>query len=224
MRTKINTTQFNRDMKNLVNYSLGFLEGAQLGKKALFHRLAPEVIEMFKQYVDSNARANPSSLHHVYEWYQSGSPDARLFDIDYTVSGIGLSFRSTFSQSVSIQQGSSVPFHDKARLMEAGVSATIRPRNAEALRFEIDGETVFSKSPTFIPNVGGTATTGGFESIFDEFFSKYFSQAFLRLSGISKTLNNPIVYKRDLPAGLKGGKSVGLKTGFRWVANAGVGT
>jgi hypothetical protein len=224
MRTKINTMQFTKDMNNLVNYSLGFLEGAQLGKKALFHRIGPEVIEMFKQYVDSNARANPSSLHHIYEWYQTGSPDARLFDLDYTVSGIGLSFRSTFSQSVSVQQGSNTPFHDKARLMEAGVSATIRPRNAEALRFEIDGQTVFSKSPVFVPNVGGTATTGGFEAIFDEFFGKYFSQAFLRLSGISQTLDNPIVYKRDLPAGLKGGKSVGLKTGFRWVANAGVGT
>jgi hypothetical protein len=211
-------------MNNLIGYASGFLEGAQRGKTALFHSLGPEVVELLKNYVDSHARANPATLHHVYEWYQTGSPAARLFDIQYTVSGLGLSFKSSFSQSMSVKAGSNVPFHDKARLMEAGVSVTIKPRNSDVLVFEQNGETVFTRSAVFVPNVGGEATTGGFEAVFDEFFSKYFSQAFLHLSGIGKTLSNPVVFKRDFPAGIKGGKSVGLKTGYRWVANAGVGS
>lgn len=219
---KFNSIAFNKEMTNVVNYAMGFLDGAQAGKKALFVSLGQEIIQMLKEYVDSNARANPQALHHIYEWYNTGSPDARLFDIDYTVSGLGLSFRSSFSQSQSIKNGSNVPFYDKAKLMEAGVSATIRPRNAQVLAFEDGGETVFTRSPVFISDVGGEATTGSFERVFDEFFSKYFTQAFLRASGIGYTLSNPVVFKRDLPAGAKGGRPVGIKTGYRWIANAGV--
>lgn len=222
MRVRFNDAAFNKEMNNIVNYAAGFLDGAKQGKRALFQVIGQEVIKMLKEYVDSNARANPASLHHVYEWYQTGSPDARLFDIDYTVSGIGLSFRSSFSQSTSIKNGSTVPFYDKAKLMESGVSVTIRPRNSEVLAFEADGETVFTKSSVFISDVGGDATTGSFEKLFDEFFSKYFTQAFLYSSGIGYTLSNPVVFKKDLPAGAKGGRGVGLKTGYRWVANAGV--
>ena len=35
----------------------------------------------FGNYVDSQARVNPKSLHHVYEWKKVGVPSARLFDL-----------------------------------------------------------------------------------------------------------------------------------------------
>jgi len=219
IRARIDTRQFTKDMNNIMNYSIGFLEGAQKGKTILFQRIGAETIELMKQFIDSNARANPTALHHVYEWYQTGSPDARLFDLEYTISNLGLSFRSTFSQSASIRNGSKVPFYDKARMMEAGVSVTVRPRTAKALRFEVDGETVFTPNPVTIDNPGGAAVQGSFEKVFDTFFGNYFTQSFLRISGLLDHLSDPSVYKRDLPKGKRGGKAAGLATGFRWVAN-----
>ena len=99
MRVTFDGRQFAKDMKNMMDYSSGFLEGIQLGKQQLLHSVGVQTIEVLKSYIDSNARTNPSILHHVYEWNQTGSPDSRLYDIDYTISGLGLSFRSSFRQS-----------------------------------------------------------------------------------------------------------------------------
>jgi hypothetical protein len=55
------------------------------------------------------------------------------------------------------------------------------------------------------------------------FFNRYFSQAFLRVSGVARYLENPEVYRKDMKAGKRIGKSKGISTGYRWIANAGVG-
>ena len=54
------------------------------------------------------------------------------------------------------------------------------------------------------------------------FFNRYFSQAFLRVSGVAQYLENPIIYKKDMKAGKSMGKAKGVSTGYRWIANAGV--
>jgi hypothetical protein len=107
--------------------------------------------------------------------------------------------------------------------MEEGIPVIIRPKVAQALAFEDNGETVFTKNEVRVDNPGGTEVQGGFEKVFDMFFNRYFSQAFLRVSGIAKYLENPIVYRKDMAAGKKLGRSKGLSTGYRWIANAGVG-
>lgn len=218
----INSAAFNRDMDNIINYAIGYLEGVKAGKKTFLDSLGASAIETLKQYIDANARMSPEMLHHVYEWNQVGSPAARLFDITYTVSNLGLSLKSSFSQSSSIKNGSKVPFYDKARIMENGIPVTIRPRAASVLAFEVDGEQVFTKSPVEIDNPGGTAVEGGFEKAFDSFFNNYFSQSFLRSSGIAQYLESPTLFKKNLAAGKRGGKTVGYNTGFRWIANAGL--
>ncbi len=210
-------------MNNIVNYSIGFLDGVQKGKTVFLKTMGMETVEVMKEFIDSNARVNPQMLHHIYEWNLTGSPDARLYDISYTVSNLGLSFKSSFSQSRSIKDGSRTPFYDKARIMENGIPVTIRPRSAQVLAFEDNGETVFTRGPVEILNPGGTEVEGGFEKVFDMFFNKFFSQAFLRTSGIAKYLENPQVYKKDMPAGKKLGRSKGISTGYRWIANAGLG-
>jgi hypothetical protein len=176
-----------------------------------------------KQFVDSNARVNPEMLHHIYEWNRTGSPAARLYDISFTTSNIGLSFKSSFRQSESIQDGSKTPFYDKARIIESGVSVLIKPRNSDVLAFEEDGEMVFTKNPIKVTNPGGVEAQGGFEKTMDLFFNKYFSQSFLRTSGVAQYLENPVVYKKNLRAGKTRGRSKGLSVGYTWVANAGVG-
>jgi hypothetical protein len=223
MRAVFNSNQFKKEMNNIVNYSVGFLEGVQKGKTVFLKTVGLETVELMKEFIDSNARVNPEMLHHVYEWNQTGSPSARLYDISYTTSNLGLSFRSSFSQSTSIKDGSRTPFYDKARIMEYGIPVTIRPKVAQVLAFEDGGETIFTQGPVRVDNPGGIQVEGGFEKVFDMFFNRYFSQAFLRVSGIAKYLENPQVYKKDMQAGKKMGKTKGLSTGYRWIANAGMG-
>lgn len=219
---QIDSNAFKKEMQNIIDYSVGFLEGVQRGKSVFLKNLGSSIVEVLKEFVDSNARVNPAMLQHMYEWYQAGSPDARLFDINYTVSGLGLSFRSTFRQSISVKNGSRQPFYDKARIMEYGIPVTIRPTRSKALVFEDNGETVFTKNPVRVDNPGGAAAQGGFEKIFDVFFSQYFSQAFLQSSGLMQYLETPVLYKKNLPRGKRGGRPSGIDTGYRWIANAGV--
>ena len=222
MRTVFNSNQFKKDMSNIVNYSIGFLEGVQKGKNVFLKTLGLETVEVMKNFIDSNARVNPDMLHHIYEWNQTGSPNARLYDISYTTSNLGLSFKSSFSQSTSVKNGSRTPFYDKARIMEQGIPVTIKPRMAQALAFEENGEVVFTKNEVRVENPGGAEVQGGFEKVFDMFFNRYFSQAFLRASGVARYLENPEVYRKDMQAGKTMGRSKGLSTGYRWIANAGV--
>jgi hypothetical protein len=91
------------------------------------------------------------------------------------------------------------------------------------LVFEQNGETVFTKNEVRVDNPGGTEVEGGFEKVFDMFFNRYFSQAFLRVSGVARYLENPQAYKKNMQAGKKMGKTKGISTGYRWIANAGVG-
>jgi hypothetical protein len=158
----------------------------------------------------------------MYEWYESGSPNARLFDIEYTVSGLGLSFNSSFRQSTSIKNGSNVPFYDKARIMENGIPVVIRPKRSSVLVFDENGETIFTRQPVRVQQPGGDAAEGSFDEILTIFFTKYFKQSFLKMSGLSQYLSNPKLYKENLKLGKRVGRSTGLSTGYRWIANAGV--
>lgn len=222
MKVLMNDAAFKKEMKNIMNYSIGFLEGVQAGKTKFLHNVGILTRELLEEYIDSNARVNPEALHHIYEWYKVGSPDARLYDINYTVSNLGLSFVSTLKQSTSIKDGSSVPFYNKAKIMEEGTPVTIRPRKANVLVFEDGGETVFTKGEVAVQSPGGRATTGSFQKVVDTFFTRYFTQAFLRTSGVSSYLSNTDVYRKNLSGGKSSGKIKGYQVGYRWIANAGI--
>jgi hypothetical protein len=214
--------QFMRDMQNIVDYSIGFLDGVKEGHKKFLDNIGASTIQTLKEYVDTMARVDQDLLHHVYEWNKVGSPDARLFDINYIVKGDGLSISSTFKQSSSVKSGSKVPFYDKARIMEQGIPVTIKPKAATVLSFESDGQTIFTKKDIQVSNPGGQGVQGGFEETFNRFFDVYFTQAFLYSSGISEYLKNPIDFKSNLNSGKKGGRSVGKRVGYNWIAKAGV--
>jgi len=220
LSVRMDSRQFQREINNIMEYSTGFLEGIQKGKIELYASLAPKISELAAQFIDVNARMSPELLHHIYEWEKVGSPQARLFDLDYKISNIGITFTSSLKQSTSIKNGSNVPFYDKARIMEDGVSVTIEPKKANALRFEIDGTEVYTSSPVTVDNPGGN-TKGQFENIVDKFFGVYFRQSFLNSSGLLQYFNTPQVYKKNLVSAKRGGRALGLKTGYRWVADAG---
>ena len=220
MRVRLNTLEFERQIDNLVEYSLGFLEGAESGKKIFLDNLGKGTVEALKLYIDAMARSNPQSLHHVYEWSKTGSRDARLFDVQYRITNLGLSIDSNFRQSTSVQSGSYEPFYNKAKIMENGIPVVIRPKKNSVLRFYEGGETVFTSKPVTVRNPGGNQVEGSFERIFDEFMTRYFTQAFLRASGISDYISNPVIYKKNLPAGAKQGRPKGVSTGYKWITNA----
>lgn len=223
MRITLDTRELEKKLFNIYEYSTGFLDGIQKGKTVFLNNLGIGVIEVLKQYVDADARSNPKALHHIYEWYQTGSPNARLYDFNYTVSNLGLSFKSTFSQSKTISNGSSTPFYDKAKIMEEGIPVTITPKNGSKLVFQIDGETIFTDKEITVENPGGDLVAGSFQRIVDQFFNIYFKQSFLKSSGIYDHIKNPVIYKKNFIAGSKTGKSIGVETGFKWIANAKIG-
>jgi hypothetical protein len=222
MKVKMNDAMFKKEMKNIIDYSVGFLEGIQAGKTKFLNNVGTMTKELLEQYIDSNARVNPKALHHIYEWSKVGSPDARLYNINYTISNLGLSFVSSLKQSTSIKDGSSVPFYNKAKIMEEGTPVTIRPTRSNVLVFEDGGETIFTKGEVVIQSPGGIETTGSFERVLDTFFNRYFTQAFLKTSGLYAYLENPQVYKKNLSSGKSSGRSRGLQVGYRWIANAGI--
>lgn len=220
MRVSVTTNNLEKTLTNVIGYSLGFLEGAERGKKIFLDTLGKSVTSVLGQYIDLEARSNRSALHHVYEWYQTGSPSARLFDIQYSVTGSGLSIGSTFKQSRTVQADSSKPFYDKARIMENGVPVTIKPKANSVLRFYEGGETIFVKKPITVRNPGGEEVQGSFERVFDEFMQRYFTQGFLRASGLFDYIKKPKIFKQNIAAGARRGKSKGISTGYKWITNA----
>ena len=223
MIVRTNTKSFDKQMNNVVQYAIGFLDGAQKGKTQFLKNLGAGTIEAMARYVDVSARGNPAALQHVYEWYQVGSPSGRLFNINYTVSNLGLSINSTFTQSRTVKKDSNVPFYNKAKIMEDGIAVTIKPTRSPVLVFNEGGETVFTKKSIVISNPGGSQARGSFEKIMDEFILKYFKQSFLRASGIYDYINKPTIFKKNIKTGSKMGRSKGVDTGFRWIANAKIG-
>ena len=210
-------------MNNIVNYSFGFLDGVQKGKSIFLNNLGHGVLTALYDYIDASARSNPRAMHHIYEWMQTGSPDARLYDLNYTVSNLGLSFKSRFIQSQSSSRDSNTPFYDKARIMEQGIPVKISPVKSDVLVFEANGETVFTKKEVTVENPGGTEVVGSFERAVDEFMLGYFKQSFIRASGLYDYISKPILYKANVAAGSRMGRSKGIDTGFKWIANARVG-
>ena len=223
MIVRTNTASFNKEMNNIVQYAFGFLDGAQKGKTVFLKNLGVGTIEAMAKYVDVSARGNPAALQHVYEWYQTGSPSSRLFNITYTVSNLGLSINSKFTQSRDIKKESNVPFYNKAKIMEEGIPVVIKPVRSPVLVFDENGQTVFTKNPITVRNPGGSQAQGSFEKTMDEFILRYFKQSFLRASGIYDYIKRPIIFKKQIKAGAKMGRSKGIDTGFKWIANAKIG-
>jgi hypothetical protein len=220
MRVVLNTGSLEKKLDNLVDYSIGFLEGAESGKKIFLDNLGKGTVEALKLYIDAMARSNPQSLHHVYEWYRTGNRDGRLFDVQYRITNIGLSLESNFRQSSSVQSGSSQPFYNKAKIMEDGVPVVIKPRGNNPLVFQDNGVTVYTKKTIVNQFPGGKDVQGSYESTFDSFITNYFAQSFLTASGLYDYFSNPKIYKTNFVAGINGGKAVGQSTGFRWITNA----
>lgn len=166
----------------------------------------------FGEYVDSQARVKPRSLHHVYEWDKAGIPTARLFNL-YTMNSDGLSFRINYNFKLS---KSSVPsknkkqkkkyvFANKADVMESGMPTVIRPRSAERLVFELDGETVFMPKGTSVTvkRPGGSQATRQFSLAYGKYFGGTLVNSSIKSSGLQRIFNSRITKALGLPMNIK---------------------
>ena len=70
MRAVYNTKKFKKEMNNIMEYSVGFLDGVQKGKMEFYLSLAPKVSELAAQFVDANARMSPDLLQ--FGWMGMG--------------------------------------------------------------------------------------------------------------------------------------------------------
>jgi hypothetical protein len=222
MITTLNMKDFDSKMNNFIEYSIGFLEGINSAKQPFFQEFGKGLIAGLSQYIDSHARMDPQALHHVYEWYQTGSPEARLFNLTSTATSSGIKVNSSFRQSKTMSKESKQIFYNKASVMESGMPVTISPKH-NVLVFEVNGETVFTKKKVTVQNPGGTKVNKSYEKTFDSFFTNYFSQSFLSSSGLLNYLEDVSAYKNNLKQGSVSGKSLGIKTGYQWLINANIG-
>jgi len=179
--------------------------------KALFTKTMFDQINTdFGNYIDALARSKPKSLHHVYEWKRAGNKTARLFKLN-KISEDGLSFRVNyeFLPSRSMVPGPTSKrrhmFANKASIMEAGKPLVIRPKNAERLVFEIDGETIFmpkGQSVT-IRRPGGSAATNQFTLAHSRFFSGNLVNSSIKNSGFQRIFNSSMSKSLRVPSNIK---------------------
>jgi hypothetical protein len=164
----------------------------------------------FNLYLDSQARMNPKSLHHMYEWKKVGNPKSRLFKLNITETN-GLSFKigSTFLPSKS-----SVPntfnknryvFANKASIMEAGMPVIIRPKSAERLVFETSTGVVYMPkgASVTVTRPGGGKATGRFQIAYARFFTGNLVSLSIKKSGFQQLFNSSLTKAMKLPADVK---------------------
>ena len=214
INTRVDTKDLMKTLNNVTQYSKGFLSGAQMNKLTFNRVLGGYTAESLGLYIDSKARMNPESLHHVYEWGSVGEKSSRLFDFNVVAKTNFINFNGRFLPSRSPSPDSDSIFTNKAEVMENKISVTIEPKNSEVLSFEEDGETVFVATSVYIANPGGDAVAGSFGRVVEEFFDKYFTQSVLR--GILKDLSTPEEFSQYFSQGAKSGNAVGVKAGRKY--------
>jgi hypothetical protein len=214
----VNAIELSKILKNSVSYSHGFLDGIDANRINFNEDLGLFVEEALGLYIDSKARMSPDQLHHVYEWNRVGIKSARLFDFSVLATKNNIKITGQFLDSRSIPPSGNEPFIKKATIMENKIAVTVSPKNAQALVFEDDGETVFTTSSVYIANPGGDAVAGSFGKVIEEFFNNYLTAGLLQNSGIFDKLSKAKEYSTNFQQGTKKGKSVGVSAGKKYMS------
>ena len=219
INTKINFVELSKILNNTVSYSEGFIQGIELNRTEFNKILGGYTAEALGEYIDSKARMNPLTLHHVYEWNQTGNKGARLFNINVNATKHSITFVGKFFSSKSPSSSSGQVFTNKAEIMENGISITVSPKKSRVLVFEDEGETVFTSNSIYISHPGGDQVAGSFGVTIEEFFDTYFTYSILQ--PLMKKLNNPKEFSSFYPQGAKVGSSAGVRAGRKYFSMIG---
>jgi hypothetical protein len=215
LTVKVNAMQLNRTLKNVVEYSDGFLKGIDMKKIEFNNEIADFTSIALNKYIDAQARMNPLKLHHVYEWGRAGNQASRLFEFNTKVSGRTISFTGKFLPSKSVSNTSNEPFIDKANIMENSIQVVIEPKNSDVLVFEDNGETVFTTSTIYIDHPGGDEVAGSFGETVNNFFENYFTNGLLR--PLIKKLSTASEFTESFSSGAKSGSNIGIRAGKEYL-------
>lgn len=218
IQARFDTTKFNKIMNNISQYSYGFIDGIEKNAIVFNIKLAELTEEALKKYIDTRAKANPQSLHHVYEWNNVGNPSARLFEITSTSSKNLISFNGKFLQSTSVSDTSEEPFYDKANVMENRIAIEVQPQSSNVLSFEDEGQQVFTVKSIVIENPGGDSVAGSFGQAVSDFFDIHFTSSFLKQIGFFEKMSNPQEYYQYFNSGSKVGRSAGTTAGKKYMS------
>lgn len=216
---KFDLTEINRILTNTVRYSDGFFDGIDAEKLIFMNRLAEIILDILYKYIDAQARGNPDALHHVYEWGATGSAGARLFSLNAKATTTLIHIGGSFLPSSSVSDTATVPFVDKANIMENGIAITISPNQSDVLVFEGDQGLVFTANSVYVANPGGDAVAGSFARVIEQFFGAYLTNAIL--GPILRDLATADEYPRYFAQGTRGGYSVGIRAGREYLKVSG---
>lgn len=219
LRVKVDSKEINRVLKNSVSYSYGFLDGIEVDQIIFNKRLGEYTADALSLYIDAQARGNPESFHHVYEWGSTGNKNSRLFEIKSNASKRIITFTGKFLQSRVPSPTSNEIFYDKASVMENGIDIVVEPKFSDVLVFEADGQMVFTTNSVFIANPGGPEVEGSFGRAVENFFDVYFTRSLLR--PFMKKLDNPVEFAQSFAAGARVGRSAGITAGKKYMRSAG---
>lgn len=179
----------------------------KLFKTTVFNQIEKD----FGQFIDSQARIKPKSLHHVYEWNKAGQATSRLFKIN-RLDAAGLSFKLNYELKLSKtsvptknrKQKSRYVFANKASVMEKGMPIVIKPKSAERLVFEIDGQAVFmpkGQSVT-VKSPGGRASTNQFDLAYSRYFSGPLVSNSIKASGFQNIFGTQFEKAMKVPSSI----------------------
>lgn len=156
---------------SLTTYDSTLLKSVHSGaNKALIEYGAARLVTRYFEFlVDARARANPSSLHHVYEFDKVGKESARLFSSKLTSTSKGVVISFNFKKAKKPNREGYM-FYNKAQIMEDGQQVIIKPKEKIALSYRLkNGTFVVTKKPSVVSNPGGKYVKGSFESEFKNF-------------------------------------------------------
>lgn len=179
------------------------------------------------KFIDSEARLSPKSLHHVYEWNQTGKPLGRLWKIDGTYKSGSIVLSSEFRPSKTFAPNKYGPrrskFIFKADVMEKGQPVRITARNAQALHFySKDGDPVFIPKGKFVTvkTPGGKQVKGSYKKTMNRFLASSRLLVDIQESGILARIEAAqAMAGREMPAAVSGKASLGS---FKRVAESNV--
>lgn len=214
----MDTSELERILKDTAQYCQGFIDGGEQGLPILLAKIGEVVKEALGQWMDSMAAGNHASLHHVYEWYQTGSAGARLFEYNFSVGGNTIIFTGETQASSSLPRRSSVPFYNKADVMESGGSVTISPVNVSYLHWD----DVYTPNDVTVAHPGGAATVGSWKRFTDLFFNTVLPQSLL--AAMLADLGTADEFLASFAAGaMGGGYGTGVGAGTKWITSPDVG-
>lgn len=179
-------------------YDISVISSVHSGanKKTIENNAAKIVASYFENLIDAKARANHSTLHHVYEFDQTGQKDARLFKKTISNSGAGAVISFTFLDSKMPNRNGQI-FYKKAIVMEKQLKpVVISPKTAGFLMFQLqDGSFVKTKKSIVVRNPGGN-TKNMFANEFNSFISVSGNRILKDINYFEK-INSSIKLKRS---------------------------